>query len=107
MIRLFFLQILPGNVACEALPPLSGLRFTDSAYCTARSKLPLELLQRLLARVTEQLSLLGPWAGADRWLGHRVFLLDGTGFSVPDTPALRDHFGTPPNQQPGCGFPVA
>ena len=41
LIRLFFLQILHGNVACEALPQLSGLRFTGAAYCTARKKLPL------------------------------------------------------------------
>jgi hypothetical protein len=107
LIRLFFLQILYGNVACEALPQLSGLRFTGSAYCTARKKLPLELFQRLLARVTEQLSLFGPLANADRWRGHRVFLLDGTGFTLPDTPALRKHYGYPPNRKPGCGFPVA
>lgn len=107
MIRLFFLQILHGNVECDALPHLSGLHFTAGAYCTARMKLPLELFERLLARVTEQLSLAGPLASADRWRGHRVYLLDGTGFSLPDTPALRDHYGYPPNQQPGCGFPVA
>src|SRR5215212_2664601 len=46
LIRLFFLQVLHGNVACEALPQLSGLRFTCPAYCTARKKLPLELFQR-------------------------------------------------------------
>ena len=107
MIRLFFLQILHGNVECDALPHLSGLRFTAGAYCTARMKLPLKLFERLLAHVTEQLSLFGPLASADRWRGHRVYLLDGTGFSLPDTPALRDHYGYPPNQQPGCGFPVA
>jgi hypothetical protein len=107
MIRLFFLQVLHGNVACDALPHLSGLRFTAGAYCTARKKLPLELFERLLARVTQQLSWFGPLASADRWRGHSVFLLDGTGFSLPDTPVLRRHYGYPPSQQPGCGFPVA
>jgi hypothetical protein len=107
LIRLFFLQIVQGNVACEALPQLSGLRFTGAAYCTARKKLPLELFQRLLAWVTEQLSLAGPLAAANRWRGHRVLLLDGTGFSLPDTPALRKHYGSPPGQKPGCSFPVA
>jgi Transposase DDE domain len=107
MIRLFFLQILHGNIECDALPHLSGLRFTAGAYCTARQKLPLELFERLLARVTERLCLSGPLANADRWRGHRVFLLDGTGFSLPDTPALRQHYGYPPNQKPDCGFPVA
>jgi hypothetical protein len=107
IIRLFFLQILHGNVACEALPHLSGLRFTAGAYCMARMKLPLELFQRLLAHITQQLSGSEALAGADRWRGHRVFLLDGTGFSLPDTPALRSYYGYPPSQRPGCGFPVA
>src|SRR5687767_224452 len=107
IIRLFFLQILHGNISCDGLPQLSGLRFTGPAYCTARKKLPLELFQRLLGRVTEQLSLFGPLAKADRWRGHRVFLMDGTGFSLPDTPQLRGHYGYPPHKKPGCGFPVA
>ena len=42
-----------------------------------------------------------------RWLGHRVFLLDGSSFSMPDTAALRGHFGQPSGQADGCGFPVA
>jgi len=107
LIRLFFLQILYGNVSCDSLPQLSGLRFTGAAYCTARKKLPLQLFQRLLAYVTEQLCRCGPLATADRWRGHRVLLLDGTGFSLPDTPALRGHYGCPASQKRGCGFPVA
>jgi len=42
-----------------------------------------------------------------RWLGHRVLLMDATSFSMPDTSALRDHFGYPSGQRIGCGFPVA
>ena len=42
-----------------------------------------------------------------RWLGHCVFLVDGSSFSMPDTPELQEHFGQPGNQVPGCGFPVA
>jgi hypothetical protein len=33
-------------------------------------------------------------------------LADATTFSTPDTPALRRHFGYPPGQRDGCGFPV-
>jgi hypothetical protein len=106
-LRLFFLQILHGNLAIEKLPHLSGLSFAASAYCQARQRLPLEIFQRLLARVTKQLLLASPLASADRWHGHRVFLLDGTGCSLPDTPALQKHFGQPTSQQRGCGFPVA
>ena len=42
-IQLFLLQILHGNTACSHLPHLAGLRFSVSAYCQARSKLPLAL----------------------------------------------------------------
>jgi hypothetical protein len=42
-----------------------------------------------------------------RWHGHRTFLLDGSAFSMPDTPQLQAHFGQPGAQARGCGFPVA
>jgi len=41
------------------------------------------------------------------WHGHRVFHVDGSSFSMPDTPALQEAFGQPGAQKPGCGFPVA
>jgi hypothetical protein len=34
-------------------------------------------------------------------------LIDGSAFSMPDTPALQKKFGQPGAQKPGCGFPVA
>jgi len=36
-----------------------------------------------------------------------VFVIDGSSFSMPDTPQLQEHFGQPPAQKKGCGFPVA
>src|SRR5262249_51823959 len=42
------------------------------------------------------------------WRGrHRVYFLDGSSFSMPDTPELQAEFGQPGGQAPGCGFPVA
>src|SRR5262245_65575187 len=38
---------------------------------------------------------------------HRTFLVDGSGCSRPDTPALQDAFGQSTEPRPGCGFPVA
>jgi hypothetical protein len=49
-IQLFLLQILHGNTVCRHLPHLSGLRFSASAYWQARTKLPLDLFELLLAR---------------------------------------------------------
>src|SRR5690606_38384568 len=40
-----------------------------------------------------------------RWFGHRVFHIDGSGASMPDTPSLQAAYGQP--QQAGKpGFPV-
>ena len=105
--HLFLRQVLHGNAAVAHLRRLSGLDFTDSAYCQARARLPLELLQRLQRAVTDGLRADGDERPESRWLGHRVFLLDGSGFSMPDTDALRGHFGQPSGQADGCGFPVA
>jgi hypothetical protein len=104
-IHLFVLQILHGNTACAHLPRLAGMAFTDSAYCQARSRLPLAVLQALLRRLVETCEPLTGTVGL--WHGHRTWLVDGTGVSMPDTPELQRAFGQPTNQAPGCGFPVA
>ena len=102
--HLFVQQILHGNIAVADLRRRTHMSFTDSAYCQARGSLPLALLERLQQAVTG-------FCTADQesatWHGHRVFLLDGSSFSMPDTPELQKHFGQPGQQAPGCGFPVA
>ena len=105
--HLFLQQVLHGNTAVAHLRRLSGLDFTDAAYCQARARLPLELLRRLQDAVTDGLRQDGDERPEARWLGHRVFLLDGPSFSRPDTPELREHFGQPSGQAEDCGFPVA
>ena len=104
-IQLFFVQILPGNTACTHLRHLTKLNVTASAYCQARMKLPLTVFEQLLRSVSHALQHAQLDEG--RWLGHRTFWVDGSSFSMPDTPALQKHFGQPGQQLPGCGFPVA
>jgi Transposase DDE domain len=104
-VQLFFVQILHGNAACTHLRPLTKWAVTASAYCQARMKLPLSVFQRLLRAVSDRLQHEPLDEG--RWFGHRTFWVDGSSFSMPDTPELHDHFGQPGGQQPGCGFPVA
>ena len=104
-IQLFLLQILHGNTACTHLPHLSGIRFSASAYCQARTKLPLKLFSLLLTRLCA--SVRPHISGEGRWHGHRTFLVDGSACSMPDTPALHEAFGQSTEQRPGCGFPVA
>ena len=104
-VKMFLLQILFGNVACEYVPHLAGKDVTGSAYCAARGRFPLEALQTLLSRCTTKMAECVRDTGL--WLGHRLFLLDGSSFSMPDTDQLREHFGQPGGQAAGCGFPTA
>jgi hypothetical protein len=104
-IHLFLLQVLHGNTPCGNLPHLSGLTFTETAYGKARARIPREAFQLLLRQMTQHLQQVSE--AAARWRGHRVFHVDGSGFTLPDTPELRDHFGLPGGQRVGCGFPVA
>ena len=104
-IHLFLLQILHGNVAIARLRDFTDTAFSEGAYCNARVRLPLIVLQTLLARIGAALR----WTLGlcDRWHGHRTFHVDGSSFSMPDTPELQRHFGQPGAQKAGCGFPVA
>jgi DDE family transposase len=104
-IQLFLLQVLHGNTACSHLPHLSGLRFSASAYCQARARLPLRFFDLLLERFNRAVQRSTMDDG--RWHGHRTFLVDGSACSMPDTPALQDAFGQSTEQRPGCGVPVA
>src|SRR4029079_1813999 len=104
-VKMFLLQILFGNVACNFVPRLAGKDVTGSAYCEARARLPLLALQRLLTRCTNRMA--DAVRGTGRWLGHRLFFVAGSGFSMPDTPQLRACFGQSSHRLPGCGFPTA
>ncbi len=100
----FLRQVLKTRcLACDHVPHLVGLKVTGEAYCKARARLPVELFQRLMEAVTSAVSAHVPAA----WRGHRVWHLDGSACSMPDTPALQTAFGQPGAQRPGCGFPVA
>lgn len=108
-VALFVQQVLHGNISCGEVRHLAGDtgRFTASAYCQARTRLPLRALQALLTAVLDA-ALPATRLHEHLWLGrHRVFHIDGSTFSMPDTPALREAFGAPSGQKPGCGFPVA
>lgn len=101
---LFLIQILHGNTACAHLRHLSDRVFSESAYCQARRRLSLAVFGELLATVTASLRSATETFG--RWRGHRVFHLDGSSFSMPDTPELAAHFHYPTGQRDGCGFPT-
>lgn len=105
-LQLFVLQVLAGNVACRAVTLLAGRAFTPQAYCDARMRLPLDVFGFVAAGLIDDARrATASGGGFGRWLGHRVFHVDGSGVSMPDTQALRAAYGQP--QQPGKpGFPV-
>ena len=104
-VQLFMLQALWFNTAIEHLRRLSGFPFAAAAYCRARMRLPLPVLQQLLLDSSASMRGAGDTT-AGLWHGLRAFLVDGSSTITPDTPGLQKAFGQPTGQKPGCGFPV-
>lgn len=111
----FLLQVLDGAKTLRAavatlLVQLAARGDTElpspdpSAYCQARQRLPGEVFAGMLTYVADRMKAL-PRTG-QRWLGHRVWITDGSTASMPDTPELQKTFPQPAGQKPGCGFPV-
>ena len=111
-LRLFVQQVAHGNIACSAVRHLAGEDFSDSAWCQARARLPIELIRevhrRLIDHAQRELDA-NDDIGADthRWHAHRVFVVDGSSDSMPDTPELRSHYGVPSGCREGLGFPTS
>jgi hypothetical protein len=76
-----------------------------SAYCQARRRLPLEVLQRARAAAADHAEKLLP-QDQQRWRGWRVKVTDGSTLSLADTPANQSASPQPTSQKPGCGFPL-
>jgi hypothetical protein len=76
-----------------------------SAYCQARLRLPLDLLQRLRHAVAAQAEKFVPSA-EELWRGLRPKVIDGTTTTLPDTPKNQRAYPQSRTQKPGCGFPL-
>ncbi|HEV7432940.1 MAG TPA: IS4 family transposase [Steroidobacteraceae bacterium] len=107
-------QMLQLNTSCrdvvrqlQAMFLLEGRAAPDagtSAYCQARARLPLPLLETLL-HVSAQ--------AADQRVAPSAFLqgrvvkgVDGVVLTLPDTPENQKAYPQPTSQKPGCGFPL-
>jgi hypothetical protein len=76
-----------------------------SAYCQARQRLPLSVLQQArVAAAAHTLKLL-PKAQS-HWRGFALKVVDGTTLSLPDTPKNQRAYPQSASQKPGCGFPL-
>src|SRR6516165_7251620 len=105
IIHWFLIQILNGNTALTHVSLMAGRAFSASAFCQARARLPLAVFRALLRAMVR--AVIPDTEAIGRWRGHRTFLVDGSSFSMPDTPALRANSGQHGNQAQGCGFPLA
>jgi hypothetical protein len=76
-----------------------------SAYCQARKRLPLEVLERARNAAAEHAQTLLP-GEQQLWHGWRPKVVDGTTLSMPDTPQNQSAYPQSRSQKPGCGFPL-
>lgn len=76
LVALFARQILGGNLSMPELARQAGSVFTPEGFCTARGRLPLELLQVMLQRICTTGSQ--PVAGVPRGYGKAT----GSGISM-------------------------
>lgn len=104
-LHVFAAQVAHGNTAISHAIRLVGGGFSESAYCQARARLPISAVRALLDRLTS-CARGERRTDAGLWCGHRAVLIDGTGISTPDTPELRQAFGTASGCAEGCGLPL-
>jgi putative transposase len=74
-------------------------------YCRARAKLSEAALHELSNEVAEEVEQqVDPsWL----WKNRHAKLIDGSTFTMPDTPANQNEYPQQPQQKPGIGFPIA
>jgi len=84
---------------------LSPCSTKTGGYCQARQRLPLNMVSTLVRFTGEQMNEQVPdhW----RWFGRRVYLIDGTTVTLPDTSANQAMFPQQSGQKPGLGFPIS
>jgi hypothetical protein len=104
-VHLFILQVLSFNTAITHLRLIGKKTVKAAAYCKARMRLPLAVLQDLLRSSSAAMRKQGT-PGARLWHGLRTFLADGSSALTPDVPELQKAFGQHKSQKPGCGFPM-
>src|SRR5205807_8838758 len=104
-LHLFVTQVLCLNTAMTHLRHLGKTALKAPAYCKARVRLPLKVLQTWLQESATAMQEACGSPGA-LWCGLRTYLVDGSSTIVPDTPTSQKAFGQPKGCKEGCGFPV-
>jgi len=110
----FLSQVLDHDHSCRqavarllAFRSARGLRPGSpdtGAYGKARGRLPEKLLQELTRASGRRVADQAPAAWL--WKGRPVKIVDGTGLSMPDTPANQKAYPKSKNLPAGVGFPL-
>lgn len=108
----FLSQVLVPGSSCrkavskiQTLFAIRGMPLPSSgtkAYCDARRRLPVRLLHRVVTHISERLCA---GVAGDPEQGGRTLVVDGSCFSMPDTPENQAKYPQH-RQKPGCGFPI-
>lgn len=111
---LFITQVLTRDEPCstvvcrlnkerkaQGLPSVSA---NPSAYCYARNRLPLELIDVLIKKTVALANIRVDkrW----RWCDRDVFMVDGFTVRAPDTQANQSEFPQSTSQKMGLGYPT-
>ena len=109
----FFSEVISPDGGCkevvrklQAYASVRGVKLPSSStasYCAARKKLEEQTLESVFRHTSDELERI-PEEGALN--GRRVVVVDGTGASMPDTPANQEEWPQSRSQKPGCGFPT-
>jgi hypothetical protein len=113
VLRLFLLQVLNDDRSCKAavsrfLIERAGeggteISHNSGPYCTARTRLPLTLLEDGVRETAiKENQTKSDW----KWHGYNVYMGDGTTVLLPDTEDNQKEFPQQKNQKPGLGFPI-
>jgi len=110
----FFHQVLSNDGGCQEIVNqfrvlakqrgLTKISPSTSAYCQARKKLDIKLLEKILTHTQNRLPVENSTLPL---VGRRVVVADGTGISMADTPVNQREYPQPKSQRSGCGFPQA
>jgi hypothetical protein len=113
----FLFQTLHPGMACQGVvakvrawllyraPRPKFVALGTSAFCEARSRLSLGLIESAFGLLRDRLDAAA--SGTWLWCGRRVKVIDGSSVSMPDTLSNQSRWPQHPSQKPGCGFPTA
>jgi len=111
---LFLTQVLSADRTCREvvrgflvwLAAATGRKASPNTagYCQGRARLKLPWIEEIARALSAKLC--AAERPAMRWQGRRVKVVDGTGLSMPDTPANQAVYPQSKRQKAGCGFPT-